>query len=239
MLSSAFHEAQRRGYITQNPVELSDGIKLNAERRPVFTAVDAKRFLAYVAKEWGPKYIALYTLAIHTGLRIGEISALRWSDVDLDAKTVTVAGTIDGVSHKRTEPKTEGSVRTITVTSQVIETLKAHKAEWTRRHGEQQADGLVFLSRFGTPLVGKNVRLHFQGCCEVLGLHVDSTGKPLMHLHDLRHSCATILLDAGEQLATVSALLGHKSIQTTAGIYRHVSAETTRSAATRLESVLS
>jgi integrase len=186
------------------------------------TPEQAKQVLAHIAND-SSQWLALYTLALHHGLREGELVALRWVDTDLDAGTVTVTGTYDPVARKRTAPKSESSKRTITLTPEAIERLQVHQMEQDLR-GRQGSDGLVFTSRQGTALCATTIRRHWQQTLDALEL-------PQIRFHDLRHSCATILLDAGESLERVSKLLGHSSIRITADVYGYVSPEATKSSA--------
>jgi integrase len=222
VLRRAIGQAERRGYVARNVVSLTDGVAVKVNENVPLTPEQAKQVLAHVAND-SSQWLALYTLALHHGLREGELVALRWVDTDLDAGTLTVTGTYDPVARIRTTPKSESSKRTITLTPEGIERLRIHRMEQDLR-GRQGSDGLVFTSRQGTALFATTTRRHWQQTLDALEL-------PQIRFHDLRHSCATILLDAGESLERVSKLLGHSSIRITADVYGYVSPEATKSSA--------
>ena len=222
VLRRAIGQAERRGYVARNVVSLTDGVAVKVNENVPLTPEQAKQVLAHVATD-SSQWLALYTLALHHGLREGELIGLRWIDTDLDAATLTVTGTFDPVARIRTAPKSESSKRTITLTPEAVERLQVHHMEQDLR-GRQGTDGLVFTSREGTPLFATTVRRHWRQTLDALEL-------PQIRFHDIRHSCATILLDAGESLERVSKLLGHSSIRITADVYANVSPEATKSSA--------
>jgi integrase len=194
------------------------------------TPEQAKAVLAHVAKD-SSQWLAFYTLALHNGLREGELIALRWQDVDVDAGTLSVFGTFDPKARITTDPKSPSSKRTITLTREGIEALRIHEMEQSLR-GRQGTEGLVFTGRTGKALYASRVRRHWAQVCEALGLD-------RIRFHDLRHSCATILLAAGVPIEKVSKVLGHASIRITADVYNYVSAEATKAAAEAMSEALS
>jgi integrase len=222
VLRRAVGQAERRGYVSRNVVSLTDGVAVKVNENVPLTPDQAKALLALVAND-SSQWLALYTLALHNGLREGELVALRWVDVDLKAGTLVVTGTYDPVARKRTEPKSESSRRTVSLTSKGIEALQVHQIEQSLR-GRQGTEGLVFTSRQGTALFATTIRRHWKETLDALEF-------PQIRFHDLRHSCATILLDAGESLERVSKLLGHASIRITADVYGYVSPEAAKSSA--------
>jgi len=230
VLRRAIGQAERRGYVSRNVVALTDGVAVKVNENVPLVPEQAKAVLALVAND-SSQWLALYTLALHHGLREGELIGLRWKDTDLDAATLTVTGTFDPVSRKRTDPKSESSRRTITLTPEGIEALRIHRMEQDLR-GRQGSDGLVFTSRQGTALFATTIRRHWRETLDALEL-------PQIRFHDIRHSCATILLDAGESLERVSKLLGHSSIRITADVYGYVSPEATKSSADIMSKALS
>jgi integrase len=228
VLRRSLNQALRRGYVSRNVVSLTDPPAVKVNERPVLTAGQVRLLLATLHDDW---LLALYTVTVHTGIRQGEALALRWCDVDLASATVTVAGTLDRSLKRRTEPKTEKSKRTLALTPQAVEALKAQRDRQTFL-GTQGSDGLVFTSSKGTPLFDTTVRRHWKVTAAKLGL-------PEMHWHDLRHSAATIMLAQGVPIEVVSRVLGHASIRITADVYGHVSPETHRDAAKAMEKAMS
>jgi integrase len=156
--------------------------------------------------------------------------ALRWSDVDLAAGTVTVTGTLDRKVRQRTDPKTDKSRRSVPLTPQAMEALQVHQVR-QNLEGTQGSDDLVFTSARGTALYDSNIRKHWHRVSSNLGL------AP-MPWHNLRHSAATIMLAQGVPIEVVSRVFGHASIRITADIYGHVSPETNRQAADAMAKAL-
>jgi integrase len=157
----------------------------------------------------GDRLEALYVLAIHTGTRQGELLALRWEDVDLDAGVLRVRGT-----------KTARSRRTVKLSQAVLEALRSHLArqlEEIDRTGDRYQDrGLVFATEVGTTLNRHNLtQRSFRPLLAKAGL-------PEIRFHDLRHTCATILLKAGQHPKFVQEMLGHATIAITLDTYSHV-----------------
>jgi integrase len=162
-------------------------------------------------------------LALHCGLREGELLGLKWDDVDLSGTTAalqvrrTLSETRTG--HKFEKPK-NGKGRSVRCSQKATEALRSHRA---RQNGERlrvgslwQDNGLVFPTTTGTTMSGTNL----------LGRHFKPLLKraelPTIRLHDLRHTCATILLMAGKHPKYVQELLGHASINITLDTYSHV-----------------
>ena len=157
----------------------------------------------------------------HVGLRLGEALALGWHDVDLVGGTLTVRRSLQRVDGKLqfVEPKTEKSRRTVLLPPVAVELLKRHRTRQRKERllagGDRQESGLAFTSTLGTPLDERNVRRAFK---EVL-----TTAKlPKMRIHDLRHTCATLLLARGVHPKVVGEILGHSQVSLTLDTYSTV-----------------
>jgi integrase len=179
-------------------------------------------------------------LAIHTGLRQGELLGLRWDDIDLDTRTLSVRRTLSlGQGGPRfTEPKTAKSRRSIELTAQAIEALKGHQTaqdEKKARLGSLwEENGLVFRSTTGTPLRRNNlVRRSFKPLMEKAGLSCS------FRFHDLRHTAASILPLKGTHPKIVQELLGHATIAVTLDVYSHMIPGMSAQAARAMEDALS
>jgi len=208
-------------------------------RRPANTvkswsASEAQAFLQHVV---GDPLEALWVLLLGSGLRRGEALALRWDDVDLKDRTVSVSrslGQLEGVP-TMSYPKTENSTRVITVGRSVVETLQAHRRRQSQERlaaGNWQNDeGLIFT----TPTGG---RLRPDFATRRLKKLVSEAGLPWITLHGLRHTMASIALQNGTDIATVSERLGHADTSITARIYLHGSKESDREAADVLDEAL-
>ena len=149
ILRRALGQAERRGYVARNVVALTDAPAVNVDERPVLTPEQVKQLFDALHDD---RLLPLYVVAIHTGLRQGELLALRWSDIDLEAGTLTVTGTLDRRIRQRTDPKTDKSRRSVPLTPQAMEALQVHQVR-QNLEGTQGSDDLVFTSARGTALV--------------------------------------------------------------------------------------
>jgi integrase len=157
-------------------------------------------------------------VAVHTGMRPGEVLALKWDNVDLDCGTLQLNRALsDG---EFTAPKTARSRRRIMLTAASVKALRAHRKrqleERMQRAGLWQDYGLVFPSTVGTPLSHRNVVRSFKALLKRAGLPAGT------RLYDLRHTCATLLLSCNIHPKYVQELLGHASISQTLDTYSHV-----------------
>ena len=166
-------------------------------------ARQAKKLLD-TARDTQPSLYALYVLAVATGMRSGEILGLQWRDVDLEARTLQVRRTV--FNGAVGTPKTARSNRGIRLPEIAVEALRGHprSSEW------------VFSSKKGTSLSVHN--LHNRSWRPLLR----EAGLPHIRFHDLRHTCATLLLSKGVHPKVVQELLGHSSIEITLDTYSHV-----------------
>jgi integrase len=161
-------------------------------------------------------------LAVHTGMRQGELLGLHWEDVDLDAGTVRVRRSLSQTDEGPvlTAPKSAKSRRRIKLSRASVEALKAHRArqnaERLKLGGAWEDRGLVFPNRTGGFL---SPYLLTDG---PLKRPLERAGLPPIRFHDLRHTCATILLSRGVHAKLVQELLGHATISITLDTYSHV-----------------
>lgn len=172
----------------------------------------------------GDRLHALYVVAVSTGLRQGELLALRWGDVDLAGGALAVRATLQRTKEEGyvlRAPKTKQSQRRIILGTVATAALRAHRA---RQAEERLALGeawdasldLVFPNTLGRPMDGTNLlHYHFYPLLKRSGL-------PRIRFHDLRHTAATLLLGRGVNPKIVSEMLGHASISITLDVYSHV-----------------
>jgi integrase len=170
----------------------------------------------------GDRLEALYILALQTGMRQGELLALKWEDVDLNRGMVHVRRTLVRSRGRFSlgEPKTKKSRRPVNLTSAAVEALKTHlgrQLEDIQRLGDlYRDDGLVFTSGVGTLINPSNLRRRsFEPLLQRAGL-------PQLRFHDLRHTCATLLLSRNANPKLVQELLGHATVAITLDTYSHV-----------------
>jgi integrase len=160
-------------------------------------------------------------IAVTAGLRIGELLGLRWQDVDLESAMLRIRRTKSTAKTGPTftAPK-NGKGRSIRLTRRAVDALSAHKAAQNAERlmaGSLWEDhGLVFATHGGRPLDSRNVvRTSFKPLLKEAGL-------PDIRFHDLRHTCATLLLSRGHHPKLVQDLLGHASVALTLDRYSHV-----------------
>jgi integrase len=221
VLHKAFGQAVRWSLIPRNPTDAVKPPRPAPEEMRPLSSEEARRLLD-AAK--GDKLEALYVLAVTTGMRRGELLGLKWSDVDLKNATVSIRRTLTRTDNgKRValgEPKTKKSRRTIPLTSQAVEALRSHlerQLNEIETLGDLYDDqGLVFTSEAGTPINPSNLRQRS------LAPLLKKAGLPHIRFHDLRHTCATLLLLKGVHPKFVQELLGHATIAITLDTYSHV-----------------
>ncbi len=215
VLQRALRQAVNDGLIPRNPCAAVDPPQVRREEiRPLDR--DQVRALFEVARE--NRLEALYIVAVHCGLRQGELLGLQWNDVDLEAGRLQVRRTLS--NGEFTAPKTAKSRRTVTLTPTAIDALKRHSErqaeEMMRADTLYQDQGLVFASMVGTPLSRRNLTRSFKALLRRAGL------PRTVRFHDLRHTCATLLLGKGFNSKFVQELLGHATISITLDTYSHV-----------------
>jgi len=218
ILSYALNEAMRWELLSRNVAALVRGPKIPSHEMTVWTEEQARTFLDCCDRE---PLGALYALALYTGLRRGELSGLRWSDVDLDAGLVTVRRSLQRTrTHGLVfeEPKTEKARRSIRLAPAVVSVLKAHRkrqAEARLAAGPLWHDGdLVFCTGIGTPLDPRGLGIDYDRM-------IEKSGLPRIRLHDLRHTFATIGLSKNIHPKVMSEMLGHSKIALTLDVYSH------------------
>ena len=219
VLHKALDQAVRWNMIPRNPTEVVRAPRPTPKEMHPLSA-DQTRTLLEAAR--GDKHEALYVLAIHTGMRQGELLGLKWQDVDLENATVSVRRTLtkSGGRLLLGEPKTKKSRRTIQLTDEAARALREHlvrQVEHIQRHGDLYRDeGLIFASKVGTLINPTNLRQRsFASLLKQAAL-------PKIRFHDLRHTCATLLLSRNVHPKFVQELLGHANIAITLDTYSHV-----------------
>ena len=205
--------------------------------------LDAASVAALLKAAEGTPLQAPIAVLVGTGVRRGELLGLRWGDIDLEARRLTVRRSLEMVDGARREkpPKTARSGRTLSLASFVVEALRRQKREQLDRlklsyDSELEArrrheNAYVFDRADGSPWKPDSFSWAFADL-------VRRSKLPKVRLHDLRHSHATLALSAGTDLKTISAALGHSTISVTANIYVHAIEAMQRAHADRIEAVL-
>jgi integrase len=193
------------------------------------TPEQARIFLAAVEPE---RLKALYWVALLLGLREGEILGLRIIDIDLEKRTLRVAGAHQAQKGKgivRVATKTEAGETLLPLPSALVPVLREHLAmlEEDRTYSQWREHGLLFPTTKGTPISARNLVRRFKKILEVNEL-------PNIRFHDLRHSCATLLISLGVHPRVIMEILRHTQISTTMNLYGHAIPETSRAAVDQL-----
>ncbi len=221
VLSEALSQAVRWQLVARNPCQAVD--PPHAARREMRSLTpDQTRHLLEAAAELNTSFGDAVIVAVHSGLRLGELLGLRWEDVDFEHEAISVSRALqylsgDGLALR--EPKTPRARRKVPLGISAIDTLKRLR----RRQLEErlatgaayQESGLVFTDAFGGALKPYSVSARF-------GTFVRTQGLGPLRFHDLRHAHATLLLARGIHPKIVSERLGHASIGITLDTYSHV-----------------
>jgi integrase len=239
-LHKALKQAVRWGLVPRNVTEATSPPKVSRDARKEIQPLTREQALALLDTARGDRLEALYVLALTTGLREGELLGLRWQDVNLESSTLSVRQQLtrtrkDGLCF--TTPKSPRSRRSIKLTRSAVDALKRHRAaqnEQRLRLGTLWQDsGLVFTSVKGTPLDVANLTY---GSFRPL---LEQAELPRIRFHDLRHTCATLLLLRNVNPKIVQEMLGHANISETMDTYGHVLPSMQDTAVTAMESALS
>jgi integrase len=255
VLRAALNDAVAWNVLDRNPAQHVRPRRPERAEAVTLSPEQAKKLLATAKDHWlGP----LISVALAVGLRLGEALGLGWNDVDLENKTLRVTRALQRVStaaalsqpcldadalvrttRKSTksrlefvEPKSRTSRRTVRLPDFAVKTLKEHRvAQKVHRMaaGAEWLDtGLVFTTPLGAALDDSKVRKEFHGLLRKAEL-------PRMRLHDLRHTCATLLIAQGVHPRIVMETLGHSQISITMDLYSHVTSTMQAEAASKMD----
>jgi integrase len=240
VLRRALRDAERDGLVIRNVAALSNPPRVAPPAGRSLSVEQSRTLLAAAASQ---HLEAAYVLALAYGLRRGELLGLSWSDIDLDAATLwihqqlTVHKAPQGPDGTRAKPgvlelselKTGSrSRRTLDLTPEFIDVLRSHRArqaaERLEAGPEWHDSGLVFTTEAGQPVQPSAFSHAFANLARRAGL-----GN--WHLHEARHTAASIMLAMGTKLEIVSRVLGHSSVTVTADVYAHLLGGEKRAAA--------
>ena len=235
VLRRSLRDAVRWGAVARNVAELVSPPRVATREMETLSPEQARALLDAADDD---RLGALYSLALSTGMRQGELLALRWENLDLDVGRLQVRGTLQRVDGELVvlEPKTAASRRQITLANGTVAALRRHRAkqaeERLRLDSAWGEDSFVFVNEAGRPIDARNlVRSSFQPLLRRAGL-------PTLRFHDLRHSAATLMLSKGIHPKIVAETLGHARVGITLDVYSHVTPTMQHEAAAIMDSVL-
>ena len=234
VLRRALVTAERWGLVSRNVARLVDPPRVRRREITPLTPEQARRLIETSIED---RYRALWITALGTGLRQGELLALRWEDVDLKAGRLWVRHTLANVAGTLTllEPKTDRSRRLVVLPEAVRVALRAHRTRQKMDRlvaGSRWIDsGHVFATMLGKPHHAATISRAFEQALARAEL-------PHTRFHDLRHSAATFLLSQGFGLEDVKNLLGHSTIVLTSNTYGHVLEQRQQEMARGMDAVL-
>lgn len=230
LLSQALKSAYRKRLIVYNPMNGVEAVPKPEEREIQVLSDPEMAALFRIIK--GKSLYLPVMLAASTGMRRGEILALRWRDTDFDAGKLTVQQSLEqtkaGLRFK--PPKTKRSRRGITLPSRLVEELREHKRRQSEKRVAQglgrDRNDLVFTTPDGQPRSPVSFTKDFSRTIKAANKANDDAGKPPalpeISLHALRHTHITNLLAQGVHAKVVSERAGHANVGITLGIYAHV-----------------
>jgi integrase len=235
VLREALAHAVRWQLIARNP---ADAVAPPKPARHEMRVLNREEAQALLATATGDPLFTLIHVALATAARLGELLALRWSDMDAQTGTLRIVRTaqrLPGQGIVFHTPKTHRSIRPIALSPVTLRILKTHRVAQAEDRlavgSSYDNDDLVFANALGRPLDGTAVTKRFQRL---------AVRAELGHLrfHDLRHTAATLMLSAGTHVKVVSERLGHATINITLDTYSHVLPDMQRDAAIALDALL-
>ncbi|MDF9839068.1 MULTISPECIES: site-specific integrase [unclassified Paenibacillus] len=237
VLHDALKTAVQWGLLTRNVSELVKPPKIPKAETKVWNEEELMEFLEFTKDS---RYYIIFLLAATTGMRRGEVLALRWEDVDLKAGKVTVrrSYTRGVVGHIFQEPKTKAGIRSIVLPQQTTDALKKQRLlleddrkKATKKGTEYNDYGLVAQTKNGYPVNPYYLESRWLD-------FIRNSGLPRIRFHDLRHTHASLLLKAGVHPKVVTERLGHSSITITLDRYSHLFPTMQQEAAEKLDDLM-
>lgn len=242
LLSAILNKAKRWQFITSSPAEYIDPPKSKSKKTEIYDEATLLRFFQILFEKASPKYQAFFLIAFSTGLRRGEITGLRWKDIDLDKKVLYVNQTIaivkGGTVFK--DPKTKASVAGVSISESVIpvlEKLKKENSEMKKivtnrgKKEEWNKEDLVFIGREGKRMYPSSFRHWLSSFCKKNDL-------PEITVHAFRHMSVTYAIDQGFDIKAVSARARHTQVSTTTDIYGHYLPQKDQAIAKSLDKII-
>jgi integrase len=238
VIHASLNSAMKLGLLGRNPDDATQPPKPVRKDMRFLDTAEVKKLLE-TAKRIGNRNYGLCYLAVATGMRQGELLALRWEDINLDLGLLSVKLSLKrmpGGGLKLLQPKTRSSVRTIKLGNEAIEVLQVQKVknglDKTRAENLWHDLDFVFPSTVGTPMDPTNLLKAFRKLLLIAEL-------PPIRFHDLRHTAASLMLNNGVDVLIASHRLGHAKPSITLDVYGHLIPSMQVHAAEVLEGLLS
>lgn len=235
VLKAALAQAEKEGHIPGNPAAATTQPRQQKKEITPLSVEQVQHFLNSVKDNW---LYPLFVTDLGTGLRRGELLGLKWADINLDDGTAMVRRSLIQINSQvilQENTKTKSSTATVKLPDTVVKELKKVKKQQAQDRlflGEAYQDlGFVFAWPDGRPIRPDYLYHQFK-------ILLKTNGLPDARFHDLRHTFCTLLMEAGEDLATVSKLARHSSYSITADIYGHLTKKMQDQAADKLDSIL-
>jgi integrase len=221
--------------VTRNVAKLARSPKLALPSPVVLSSTDATAVIDAISD---PSLRRLAIVAVHTGLRQGELLGLTWDAIDLDQHKAHVWHALQRIDgrYELVEPKSETSKRTVPLTTAAVDALleerrSQREAQLRAKHWHEPIPGLCFTTGTGMPRNGTAITHAFDDAIRTAGL-------PHLRWHDLRAAHGALLVVAGTDIAVVSKMLGHSSVGVTARHYAGVGDALRREASDRFAALL-
>lgn len=233
-LNVAMRKAVVLKMIRENPCA---GVELPRVKRYHAKVYDVKTMKQVLNAAQNNDIYLIVFLALMTGMRRGELLALRWENIDLEKRIIQVRGNMVRGEEAPIikEPKTESGIRDLVIGDDVVQVLKQARLQYMKDRMEQgpnfQDLGFVIRQKNGVPFTPDALSRKWRR-------FIDENDLPRVRFHDLRHSNATALMQAGINPRVVQQRLGHADVSTTLSIYTHVLPEMDEEAAKTLDKII-
>lgn len=234
LLKKIFDTGVRKSLIDKNPVENMRKLPINKKTITFWSVEEFARFRKLITKE-EKSYDLFFTLAFFTGMRMGEILALNWNDINLLTNTIHVTKTAYFLNKRNhiNSTKTRAGTRYITINNKLANMLRDWKQEQTTLLKEfiNDIDNLQVIQSSPISITKNMIDKKFK---QILSRNNDIKK---IRIHDLRHSHASLLINQGEDYLVVKERLGHASITTTIDTYSHLYPSKQKSLANKLDEI--